>query len=158
MDEAEHISLAFMSIKQSDFLVLIIFSPLHADAQHWSTGKLVFSVVMLHFPETKYDVCSLLKTIDKFHVEQKHLSSNSFVYSSWKELQEYVGFGNPGPFHLVDFLLLIYLYLNSDLKKWPLISFGGNTAIFFWELENLVNALYFRFVKNIYFSELPGNI
>lgn len=31
MDEAEHISLAFMSIKQSDFLVLI-FSPLHVDA------------------------------------------------------------------------------------------------------------------------------
>lgn len=31
MDEAEHISLAFMSIKQSDFLVLIIFSPLHVD-------------------------------------------------------------------------------------------------------------------------------
>lgn len=32
----------------------------------------MFSVVMVHFPETKYDVCSLLKTIDEFHVEQKH--------------------------------------------------------------------------------------
>ena len=31
MDEAEHIPLAFMSIKQLDFRVPIIFSPLCAD-------------------------------------------------------------------------------------------------------------------------------
>lgn len=33
--------------------------------------SLCFSVIMVHFPERKYDVFSL-KTIDKFHIEQKH--------------------------------------------------------------------------------------
>lgn len=79
MQEAHHIWLALISIKQLDVLVPIIFSSVHADLHRWSTEKLVFSVVMVHFPETKYDVCSLLKTIDKFHIDRNISFSKSFV-------------------------------------------------------------------------------
>lgn len=62
MGAAEHILLAFMSIKQLNFHMSLLFLVLCVQTCDTDLQEaLHFRVITVHFQEVKYHVCSLLK-------------------------------------------------------------------------------------------------
>lgn len=131
MDKIDHIVLSSISIKQLDFLVPIIFRSLYyrlstliyREASIFGCyGALLWSKIPCVLPWKQLISFILMK---HFVLDVIYLFVRRGIITVCWLLQSKA-------FSSLDFLLLMLLYFNSDLKVWPLINAGNNSSISVW--------------------------